>query len=131
MEEYIFKGCSVSHSRIDKISQKIYNSGIQLRNFEMSSYALYFAIKYDFAINNISIDDIISSDDCILMLLAYVYFKKNRDRDSLRKLKEIAKFLAGSDFNNYWLFVYEVLPQSELHDDWKVMKKAKVSFIKI
>ena len=29
-----------------------------------------------------------------------------------------------------WLFVYEALPQTELHDEWKALKKAKVTFVK-
>lgn len=130
LEEYIFKACTAPLQSIDRISQKIYDNGIQSGNFEMSSYALYFAIKYNFIIENINVATVRASEDCILMILAYVYYKKNRDRDALKNLRELAKDLSKNDFDRYWIFVYEVLPQSELHDDWKGLKKAKVTFIK-
>ncbi len=29
-----------------------------------------------------------------------------------------------------WLFIYEVLPADELDNDWKALKRKRVSFIK-
>lgn len=36
----------------------------------------------------------------------------------------------NTDFERYWLFVYEVLTSNELKGDYKKMKLKKVSFIK-
>jgi len=35
----------------------------------------------------------------------------------------------ATEMDNYWLFIYEALPQSDLQDYWKVMKKNNVSFL--
>lgn len=50
-----------------------------------------------------------------------------------KKLKDHAQALAlnEDDFNRNWLFVYEALPQNDLEDEWKPMKKSGVSFIKM
>ena len=47
-------------------------------------------------------------------------------------LKDHARKLSNNedDFGRNWLFVFEALPQSELKDDWKNIKKYGVSFIK-
>ena len=34
------------------------------------------------------------------------------------------------DMDRYWLFVYEVLPQSDLKGDYKTLKMNKITFIK-
>ena len=35
-----------------------------------------------------------------------------------------------NDMERMWLFVYEALPQTALRDEWKTLKKAKVTFLK-
>lgn len=132
LDEYIFTFCNTSIQDIRLISDKLYDIGIHCRTFEAGCYSLYFAVKYDFRLSSINVLDIIGSKDCIFMLLAHIYFSSIKDKTSCKQLKNFAISLAADEdeFNQYWLFVYEVLPQSYLKDDWKSLKKAKVSFVK-
>lgn len=82
--------------------------------------------------DDVEVQDIIESKDCILLLLGFNYLSSVNDTASIKKLKDHAIQLAidEDDFNKNWLFVYEVSPQNSLKDDWKAMKKAKVSFVR-
>lgn len=132
LDKYIFSFCEVSPHEIEEISNKIYDYGMNNRIFESSSYALFFAVKYGFKIKGVSSARLISEKDCILLLLGYKYFSAISDKASIKELKDYAKILSkeDDDLNRNWLFVYEILPQSFLKGDWKVLKKAKVSFVK-
>ena len=46
-----------------------------------------------------------------------------------KKLKEKAIKYRDNDMDRYWLFVYEVLPQSDLTGDYKTLKEDKITFI--
>ena len=49
-----------------------------------------------------------------------------RDKAAQKTLKDIAeKYLKNGDMDRYWLFIYEVLPQSSLQGEYKVLKKQK------
>ncbi|WP_104803273.1 RNA-directed DNA polymerase [Blautia marasmi] len=132
LEECVFSFCNTPVMDIEQISNKLYDMCINCRTFEVGSYALYFAIKYSFTLSGVKYTDIINSKDCVLMLLGSKYFEYVGDKVAHKELKNHAKQLSKDidDFNQYWLFVYEVLPMSNLKDDWKPLKKAGVSFIK-
>lgn len=132
LEKNLFDKFNVSKEQITSISQKIYKDGLASRNFEAVCYTIYFALKYDFTISQISSDDAISDNSCLFKLLTYLYFQKVGDTTSIRKLKNHAKNLCANedDFNRNWLFAYEALPKSDLKGEWKPMKEAKVSFVK-
>lgn len=120
LNKCVFSFCNTSAEDIKEISHKLYDMCINCRTFEAGSYALYFAVKYDFKLLEVKAEDVINSKDCILMLLAYKYFEFIKDKVSCRKLKDYAKQLSSDvdDFNQNWLFTYEILPQSSLKDDW-------------
>ena len=63
----------------------------------------------------------------------FLYYTIYKSKDAEKKLKDHARLLASNedDFNRNWLFVYEVLSQSDLKGEWKPMKKAGVSFVKM
>lgn len=132
LEDYVFIPYSILNDEVVKFSQKIYEDGLKKRNFEETSYALYYAIKYDFTLNNIKEEDAINSSDCIFLLLMYLYCNKHGDTPKVKELKNHARMLNRdeSDMNKFWLFVYEVLPKSDLKDVWKALKNDRVSFIK-
>lgn len=44
-------------------------------------------------------------------------------------LEKEAKRLRDFSIGRYWLFVYEILDETELYDDWKIMKKSDISFL--
>jgi len=53
-------------------------------------------------------------------------------KDDIKALKSFAELLATDDeaFEQNWLFVYEVLPNTKLKGEWKGMKRKRVSFLK-
>ncbi|EOU2100958.1 hypothetical protein C0L85_06945, partial [Clostridium perfringens] len=133
LEKNVFNVFSADISQINEISQRIFKNGLENRNYEAVSYAIYFAIKYKFELSDICAYDAIKSDHCIYKLLTYIYFAKNNDNKSKELLEDHAKNLKSNDedFNRNWLFVYEVLPVDCFEDEWKAIKRNNVSFINI
>ena len=58
--------------------------------------------------------------------------KKINDTSSISRLKDFALIFNAveEDFDRYWSFIFEILPMSDLKDDWQHMKTAGVSFTK-
>lgn len=129
----------ITKSYIQKISLDIFNLGKEKRNYEAMSYAIYFALKYDFKLEaeiNL-LEEAGKKEDCILMLLCYLYDKKNGN--NIQEYKTIANnfIIQTSKILNdeYWLFAYEVLLREgkeslDTCEDWKQICKKEVSFIK-
>lgn len=133
LERNVFEPLSVEGKQIASFSQKVFQLGCNTQNYEAICFSIYFSLKYGFEINGITVDAAISSDSCLFKLFALLYFTDHKDRRKKKKLKDHARALAlnEDDFNRNWLFVYEALPQNDLEDEWKPMKKAGVSFIKM
>ena len=132
IDEYVFsRYCSNcdDHLCIKTYSEQALSKGIANHNYEQASYALYFAIKYGIQLDGFSVDQAIGSGDCIFMLIAYLYAKRNQMREDIRKIKAKARELAKSSFDEFWILVYEVLPLSDQKSDMKILKKAGVSFV--
>ena len=104
--------------------------GIKKRINEAISYALYLSIKYNFKLSDTLFETIKDSKDCILLLLAYLHDKKNFKKMALKPYKELADTLRVNDFDENWLFIYEVSAKDKLTRYWKKMKEAKITFIK-
>lgn len=132
LEKSVFEKFSVSGVEIEKLSQKLFEKGLDEKNYELICYALYFSIKYGFEIVKVDPDDAIASNSCLFKLFAFLYFKKNNNDTANKKMKSHARNLASNedDFNRNWLFVYEILPQSDLKGEWKPLKRAGISFVK-
>lgn len=66
------------------------------------------------------------------MLMAYYYANKERRKEDTKKLKTVARRLASDliTFDEYWIFLYEILPQSALKSDWQKLKQNGISFVK-
>ena len=104
------------------------------------SYAIYFAIRYNFTLFPFDInyeeetDFIVNSKDCLLLIVTWIYFLKrnhwNQKATELKKFNKLAKNLKQIDMNRYWLFCYEVLSKGNLDGEWSEMKNANVSFIR-
>ena len=133
LDEHLFVPFSVEQTIIKEISGKLYQLGLETRNYEAICFALFFAIKYDFIIDNINVNDAINSSDCLFLLLLYKYSEKHNIASNLNQLDTEAHNLSTIDvnFDQNWLFVYEVLDDTRLNNKWKSMKQAGVSFIDI
>lgn len=103
-------------SKLHLFSQKVFRLGNDSHNYEAICFSIYFSLKYDFEIGGISADAAILSDSCLLKLFTFLYYTIYKSKDAEKKLKDHARLLASNedDFNRNWLFVYEVLSQSDL-----------------
>ncbi|MFK8274741.1 RNA-directed DNA polymerase [Capnocytophaga cynodegmi] len=133
LEKYIFQKHNISPEKIKEISEDLYEEGKIRKNYELCSYVIYFSLKYKFQLNqSISSqlkNDSIQSNDCIFLMLSYLYDKKYQNKKYLKEYKDLANNYYKDDFGRYWLFCYEVLTQNELNNIYKDLKKNKVSFI--
>lgn len=131
IDEYVFEPHDLASSEIKKISQNIYEYGLKKRFYEANSYALFWALKYNFELEGILLnlkEKAEKSEDTIYLLLAYLYEKKLGN--SIKDYKKIARKLKP-DFDRFWLFIYEVLAWTELPSEFKIMKKnSEISFVK-
>jgi len=139
IEDNVFISLNIDVERIEKIANDIYEEGNKYNRFEAMSYAIYFAIKYDFKLRDDLLDKVSLKEDCIFMILSYIH-----DVKYLKCVKAQYKDIAidiQNDFlakDKYWLFIYEVLPKDELKDTCLKALKGKggkygykkVSFIK-
>lgn len=129
LEEYVFKPFGVDKTEISKLSALLYKEGIKLKNYEEVCYALYYAIKYKFEIDTLDFDVAKHSNNCLFLLFSYLYYEQKKDKSAVKKCKDHARSLLSTEMNTFWLFIYEALPQSDLRDYWKAMKKNKVTFL--
>lgn len=132
LDVYIFQSLATSVDQIKNISNKIFHEYFPIMRYEAASYAMYFAIKYSFEIDCIDVQEIIKSNDCILLVLTFKYYEKLGNLKAIKILRDYAKSIKDdeSKFEELWLFTYEVLTQSYLKREWKELKKNNISFIK-
>ena len=131
LDEYVFQPHSIDVDIITQISKDIYEYGIKSKTYEACSYAIYYALKYDFDIGIPTLKtQSISSNDCIFMLLAFRIDRKYQRRIYLQEYKDKARSLKTTDFHQYWLFIFEVLPWPELTNEYRHMKQNGITFIK-
>ena len=131
LDECIFTPCATDPAIIKKYANMIYEHYLEKNYFEACSFALYYATKYDFEISSFDVNTVISKEDCIFDLMALIYCKKRKESADQNTLKNYAKQLqANGDFDVFWPFAYESLSVGLVTEDWKGMKKAKVSFLK-
>ncbi|PSM51442.1 RNA-directed DNA polymerase [Campylobacter blaseri] len=141
--EKIFDNINMDIKKTSQISDDIFSLGIRTNNYELMSYAIYFSLKYNFKLKHKNlIKEANKQEDCIFMLLCYLYDKKNlsKYKDKFKKYVNIAKkFIV--DQNNikvlndeFWLFAYEVLKMEKDKSlqkckDWKQLQDNDISFI--
>ncbi len=130
LENHVFSPFSLKKKQVKEISDTTIDLAFKRNLWEAVSYALYYALKYDFELDMPStlFDKAKESDDCIFLLLAYLYEK--RRETSLTDFEDLAKGKLD-DFDRYWLFVYEVLGETDLPEPFDTMKKDGVSFLKV
>lgn len=129
LENNVFSTFEVTKDDIEKIAKNVFIMCIEKKQYEAVSYALYFSIKYDFKIDDDLFSIVDKNRDTVFMLLSYLHdLKFNNYNRYFKQYKALAKSLID-DIDEYWLFVYEVLPKSILKGYWKKMKEQEVTFI--
>ena len=133
LDAFVFKPYKIASSEIETVSNLLFNNGMKRKNYEATSYAVYFAIKYDFELDGFMASNAIQSKDCIFNVLAFKYFSKFKNTQAIKELKKYARSIqyTTEDYDRNWLFIYECLPESDLKGDWKVQKRNKVKFTTI
>lgn len=129
--DYLFDVYSIPNSEIERSINLIYDKYLPKRYYEASSYALYYASKYNLTIDSFNVNGIIEANDCILSLMSLIYCRKQNNKGALASLKQYAIDLSSpSELETYWPFVYECLTVGCFTNEWEEMKKNKVSFLK-
>ncbi|UOD35714.1 RNA-directed DNA polymerase [Deferribacteraceae bacterium V6Fe1] len=130
LDEYLFIPFIKDNKLIKSLSNNILANGRKRNLFESMSYALFFAMKYNIKLDISDLFKIVKdSNDTIFMLTSYLYEKKfgNDLTEYINLAREISKNKEG---DSNWIFIYEILPESELYGDFKHIKRKKISFIK-
>ena len=63
-------------------------------------------------------------------MIAFLYDKKHQEKAYLKECNDLSKDLNRDDFDRYWLYIYETLSWTELADNYRIMKKNGLTFIK-
>ena len=133
-EQYVFQKGLAEYPKEDFING-LYEEGLNKKNYEAATFALYFALLHDVKIESLNgdINFIVSKENQPLYnLFLFLYFTKNKNQPGIDSLKAVAKQLSANqvDFMSNWLFVYECLDEPDIpYKDWQDLKKADVSFI--
>lgn len=122
----------LSKDDIGKYLNDLYRYYSEKTRLDSMSHILYNAIVYETRIEDFDIDYVICKTDCMLLLSAYIYCRRNNMDKELMLLSELAKnYLENDLIDQYWPFVYECLKKNDFPDgDWKAIKSHNVSFIK-
>ena len=131
--DFLLTKCLRAFPRKHFILEILYDVGRQTHNYETTAYVLYYALLHNCKITSIDINDIISSQDCIYMLMAYLYCKHWNMQSDINTLHTYARGLTSKDPNTFeplWVFAYEALDETELKGDWVALKRANISFVK-
>lgn len=135
MEDSVFAPFSVGKAEIKAYSDALYSDSKKSHNYEAISYAIYFSLKHGFTLTELDIDWVIERGDCVLLLMTWLYYLNlnhgNRRATDLKPLLREAERLMDTEMDRYWLFCYEAVAMSKLHDDWKLLKRSGVSFVKV
>ena len=133
VDEHLFQKCSMTKDEISYATNLMYEQCQEERDYLSCCYALYFAVRYEFAITKFDCQTVRDSGDCLLMLFGWLYAKENSDQIGERLLHDhAAQLYANGCMDQYWLFVYEVLDYSEFSNGdevWRNLKKNSITFI--
>lgn len=135
VEDTIIKQTKMPVDSISILSNILYRNAMARRDYLTACYALYYAFTYEFDLSDIDAagNDVISSDDGLLKLFAFLYSKKRSHKQLRDALKKHARGIVDDeDFDRNWLFVYHALPANELPEgEWREIRKAGIKFITV
>ena len=135
IDESLFQACNVRFREIAEFSQQMYRHGLEVRNREEVIYSLYFAVKYNFIINDFSEEAIIEQNNAILDVMGFLYLTsldlKAKKLGALARLYGTGCSDTNRTLDQYWPFVYEANKQANIKNpNFAELKKAGVSFLR-
>ena len=112
LDERLFQPFGVEVELLRPFFAQMLRHGLESKNYEEASYALYFSVRYGVQIKEYDVSQVIAAKDCVLLCMALLYTRDWRlDETPLHKY---ALDLQKSGlFWEYWVFVYETLNQAE------------------
>ncbi len=119
LDKYVLNMFNIPENDVEQFVNCLYQEDFNKENYEECDYAIYYALKYDINITNIDVSNVIETNDCVFMLISYLYFKAKNKKTSIETLYKHALYLWDNDMDRNWLFVYEVLEMTDLKDEWK------------
>lgn len=135
IDESLFQACNVGFHEIAEFSQQMYRHGLGVRNREEVIYSLYFAVKYNFKINDFNEEAICKQNNAILDVMGFLYLKSLGLK--AKKLGALARLYASgcNDVNRtldqYWPFIYEANKPANIKNSYFAeLKNAGVSFLR-
>lgn len=133
IEKEVFSEFGVTNNII-LFCNTLYESGRKESNYEKMIYSLYFGIinNADFLKNKKTLfADAKNYNDCIFRMIAFKYSETFSPGTYSAKYKQLACDLSKDDyeFGKNWVFVYELLGENDLKDEWKILKMKRVTFI--
>lgn len=142
IEKYVFIPYKVSIEEMKEFAEEVYYDGLKNGNYEQICYSLYYSIKYSFKLDSLKSNRIFECDNCIYKLLIWMYYKKQENKEIIDKIEEHSlELVENSEFEQNWLFIYEVLSLTDLKrysnnkkiksiERWILMKETGISFIR-
>lgn len=142
IEKYVFIPYKVSIGEMKEFAEEVYYDGLKNGNYEQICYSLYYSIKYSFKLDSLKSNRIFECDNCIYKLLIWMYYKKQDNKEIIDKIEEHSlELVENSEFEQNWLFIYEVLSLTDLKrysnnkkiksiERWILMKETGISFIR-
>ena len=139
LDERLFQPFGVELVLLQGFFKQMYEHGLEARNYEEVSYALYFSVRYGIRIEDYDVSQIIGANDCVLLCLALIYTRAWKLDETPLHDHAITLQKKGL-FWEYWLFAYEALRHPEFkgigsdNGGFKkylqAIKKDKISFYK-
>lgn len=139
LEERVIEAAKIPTDRIKTFANLLYRKSLEERDYLSAAYAVYYAMRYGFEIDELSTQtgtaSLLKADDCILCTCALEYSRRRclpTLRDSLiEHALELAK--DEGDFQRNWLFAYEALSVRQMpafaNGAWRAIKRKRISFI--
>ena len=131
-DKYLFEPFDVRVSAISDMADRMIAHAFEVRNYEEASFALYFAVRYGFNVHDFDVHKVIDSGDAVMCAMALLYARRRGLIHMERDLVAYAKTIAQNEksFQEQWIFAYEALPETDVPDEWKHLKRNGVTFIK-
>lgn len=131
IDKTLFQATHMPKIRIKELSEILYRRAMVTRDYLTAAYSVYFALRYNFQLDELDETEILDSDDCLLKLFSFLYAKAHSSKQLRDSLRDNAKSLSSKeDFDRNWLFAYHSLPVQDLPEgDWRSIKKLGLSFL--
>ena len=123
---------------ISEFTEQLLHVGIQNVYPEAIGYALYYALKYDVSLMNISSQSklVIEIDDCLSRVLLLEYAKRHRLRRLQSAIRRRADRLKGAekrDQDRFWLLIYQLWSPNTLKGNGQIflshLKSSRFQFV--